>query len=141
MRKLTVLACFTACVFLNLGCRGIRLVPVKGVITVNGKPLDIGNVAFFPDESKGNTELHYPYGEIGPTGAYEMFTKGRRGVPPGWYKVVVTATRDKVSGRPPPDWQPEWLTHPRYTRPYTTNLRLEVIEDAPAGSYDLQLKK
>jgi hypothetical protein len=69
------------------------LVPVSGRVTVDGNPLQSGIVTFYPNQSRGNTYLRSTAGEI-KDGRYELLTydkKGgaRKGVPPGWYRVVV----------------------------------------------------
>lgn len=69
------------------------LVPVSGTITVEGKPVQSGFVTFYPNRSKGNTHLRGAQAKI-KDGRYELWTydkKGvaRKGVPPGWYRVVV----------------------------------------------------
>jgi hypothetical protein len=69
------------------------LVPVSGRVTVDGKPLQSGMVTFFPNHSKGNTYLRGLAGKI-KDGRYELKSYdrnevARKGVPPGWYRVVV----------------------------------------------------
>jgi hypothetical protein len=69
------------------------LVPVSGGVTVNGTRLQSGIVTFYSDHSRGNTYLRSTSGKI-KDGRYELWTydkKGlaRKGVPPGWYRVVV----------------------------------------------------
>src|SRR5688500_13397481 len=69
------------------------LLPVKGTVTVEGKPVWTGNVTFYPD--KENKTMHQPMGILDSSGQYELFVPGgRKGAPPGAYKVVVYAVDD-----------------------------------------------
>jgi len=79
-----------------IGCgSGPKLVPVTGVVTLNGKPLGEAVIQFLPDPA---TEDTYPADDItGPEGNYKAQTNGRSGVVPGKYRVVVT----KVITPPP----------------------------------------
>jgi hypothetical protein len=130
------------------GCAPPReaLVAVSGAVTVEGEPLPLGWVTYYPDAAKGNTSTHLPWGEISKDGAYELSTNGKPGAAPGWYKVVVAATRDAIPVKPPrtadgKPWRPRWLTHEKYTKPSTTDLEVEVAERAAPGSYDLRLSR
>jgi len=74
-----------------VGCggeSGPKLVPLTGTVTLNGKPLEGAVVSFEPDASfKGG----FPANDVtGPDGNYKVFTKGRSGIMPGKYHVVVT---------------------------------------------------
>jgi hypothetical protein len=75
---------------LLVGCgeSGPALVPVHGTVTLNGKPLEGALVSFQPDASM---EDAIPAEDVtGPNGNYKALTKGRSGVMPGKYKVVVS---------------------------------------------------
>jgi hypothetical protein len=128
-----------------VGCGdpGPPLVPVAGVVWVNGKPLTTGSVSFRPDADKGNTSLHHPTGSVGADGRFELFTVGRPGAPPGHYKVLVFADANtdpntRTAAHPKP---PAWLTDVKYTSERTTDLRVEVVPTAEPGRYDLKLVK
>src|SRR5262245_48110528 len=75
------------------GCGGPaeEFFPVTGQVTLDGKPLKVGSVSFRPDAARGNASLHHPTGEIDDQGRYTLVTVGRKGAPPGWYKVLVFA--------------------------------------------------
>lgn len=123
-----------------------RLLPVSGTIKVEGQPLTTGWVTFYPDEARGNHSTHLPLAEIKPDGTYRLSTNGRPGAPAGAYKVVVAASQDPIPLKPRrnPDgtpWKPRWLTHEKYTRPETTDQRIEVVATPPPGRYDLQLSR
>ncbi len=73
-----------------VGCgeSGPKLVPVTGTVTLNGKPLEGAVVSFQPDASMPGA---MPAEDVtGPDGNYKALTKGRSGVVPGKYKVVVS---------------------------------------------------
>src|SRR4051794_919497 len=71
------------------GPPGEKFYPVAGKVTLAGKPLKVGTVSFRPDASRGNTSKHIPTGAIDAAGNYELVTVGKKGAPPGWYKVLV----------------------------------------------------
>src|SRR5215813_12654149 len=92
-RWINVLPCLVACT--GLGCGSDGFVPVTGIVLLDNRPLAAGSIVFHPDETKGNTSLHLPAGEV-KDGKYELWTNRHRGAPPGAYKVVVIA--DNFSG-------------------------------------------
>ncbi len=76
-----------------IGCNSdpdgaIKLVPVSGVITINGKPMANAAVSFIPDVS--NTSSTAGGDTTGPDGNYMAQYRGRTGLAPGKYKVTVT---------------------------------------------------
>ena len=86
---------------LLVGCgdSGPKLAPVSGIVTLNGKPLEGAVVTFEPDAS---VKDGIPANDVtGPDGNYRAFTKGRVGVMPGKYHVVVTKSLiDEAKIRP-----------------------------------------
>ena len=58
-----------------------KLVPVRGKVTVAGRPLTKGSVSFRPDKARGETGTAEPYGDIGPDGTYTLSTNGKPGAP------------------------------------------------------------
>jgi hypothetical protein len=142
----------TAFVFalLALGCgddAGIgRTVPVSGMLTVGNEPwtLETTTVLFKPDAAKGNTSLFEPIGTVDAEGQYTLSTKGKPGAPPGWYRVIVTATgtRAEVSPKGPRHHPiPVSLLPAKYGQAKTTDLLLEVVENPAPGAYDLKLSR
>lgn len=128
-----------------VGCGdpGPVLVPVKGSVSVGGKPLAVGSVSFRPDASRGNTSAHHPTGSIAADGSFELVTLGKPGAPVGHYKVLVfadanTDAKTNTAAHPKP---PAWLTDPKYTTEKTTDLRAEVVATPEPGRYDLKLVK
>jgi hypothetical protein len=127
------------------GCRAATqeevLYPVAGAVAVDGRPLSVGWITLYPDDSKDNKSTRLPFGEIQKDGSYSLTTNGKPGATAGFYKVVVAATLDPIPSRPSPDWQPTWLHDVKYTKPETTDLAVEVVEKPAAGAYDLRLSK
>lgn len=126
----------------SCGPRGTEtFAPVAGKATVNEKPLTTGTVTLYPDASRGNKTHHHPVGTIDDQGNYEVYTVGKKGAPPGWYKVVVHADANQQTGTTVAPLPPKWMTHDEYTTESTTPLGLEVVEKPEQGKYDLKLKK
>jgi hypothetical protein len=112
--------------------------PVAGKVTVKGETLRKGTVSFRPDATKGNGTSHHPTGEIDGEGNYVLFTTGKKGAPPGWYRVLVFADGNP---NPAPGKPSQWLHHPKYTSEKTTDVWVEVVEKPPPGGYDLNLSR
>jgi hypothetical protein len=69
---------------------GVTL-PVKGKVTLKGKPLTQGQIVFEPDSA--GREAH---GSIQPDGTFELTTfKPGDGAAPGTHRVAVTGTSKK----------------------------------------------
>jgi len=115
-----------------------KLVPVMGQVRVDGQPLTTGQVIFQPDAEKGNTLKHEPRGPIDSQGNYVPATTGKKGVVPGWYKVTVIATEPFDKDKP--YVIPKSLIPLRYSDPRTSELAIQVVENAAPGAYDLSLR-
>lgn len=118
------------------GCGGLRVVPVAGKATADGKPLTRGVVSFNPDPAKGNKARVACRGRVQGDGQYELFTDDgshvMKGAPAGWYKVTVATT--------PGDEKPLPVNN-KYTDFDTTDLAVEVVANAAPGAYDLNFGK
>ena len=121
--------------------------PVIGKITMANEPLTAKTtmVLFKPDASKGNTCPFEPAGTVDEAGTYTIRTNGKKGAPPGWYRVVVTA-RDEAPPEHPkggPAHRPvvRSLVPARYGHEKTSGLSLEVVDSPAPGAYDLKLTK
>lgn len=131
-------------VFMLVLCEGCAPVPrdvlhpVKGRITLDGKPLPRGAVTLHPESN--STTWHQPTGMIESPGEYVVYTSGRNGAPPGPYRVVVFATEATTSpdGAARPGL-PKSLVPLRYNDPRQTPLRLQVVAQPTSGSYTLEL--
>jgi hypothetical protein len=133
------------------GGDGVDAVPVSGRITVNGEALQSkgGVVNLVPNKDKGNTTTLEPVGTVDENGVYTVYyAKGKKGAPPGWYRVQVSAMppgdqpppmpRPRRRGSPPP---PPPLFKLKYTRANDSGLEIEVVRDPAPGAYDLKLSK
>jgi hypothetical protein len=71
-------------------------------------------------------------------GNFELFTAGKEGDPPGWYKVVVSAFANKPEeGRV----APRLLLDDKYYDEGKTDLCIEVVASPSPGAYDLKVSK
>ena len=131
-------ACAVLVVVTSLGCRskeaGPTLIPVSGIVKLNGQVLPQGSVSF-----RDSSGLIQPYGEIGPDGKYELFlTPTQKGAPPGKYKVVVFASEAPEEATRH-NRLPVLIVNRRYLDAKTTPFSTEIKNDAPPGSYDFSL--
>jgi hypothetical protein len=127
------------CVLLaGTGCGGLKLVPVSGKVTRDGRPLSGAAVSFVPDASKGNNARLSCMGRIGADGQYELMANGvtksetGKGAPPGWYKVTLVTTLPGA---------PEITVNPNYLDPDKTPWSVEVVENPEPGRYDFKVSK
>lgn len=120
----------------------LPLVPVKGTVTVAGKPLDRGYIQFVPIDARPAKHKYRSASQVQPDGNYSLKTHRQPGAPLGNYKVVVAATATPM---PEPSkrsgWVPDWIVHEKYTNPTTTDLQVEVTESAQEGTYDFTLER
>jgi hypothetical protein len=132
---------------LALGCgdsSGVgKTYPVLGKITFKNEPWTAESTMILlkPDRSKGNQSPHESVGTVDEQGGYTITTKGKEGAPPGWYKVLVTATGNyeehpKGKNRHP---GPRSILPPKYGQETTTDLAIEVVELPSPNAYDLKL--
>ncbi|WP_406697731.1 carboxypeptidase regulatory-like domain-containing protein [Singulisphaera sp. Ch08] len=72
-----------------LGCgSGVKVVPISGIVTKNGKPLANASMVFIPDPS--NAHQTPGTAESGPEGNYQAKQESGLGLSFGKYLVVVT---------------------------------------------------
>jgi hypothetical protein len=117
-------------------------------VTIQNEPLKAKStiIVFKPDASRGNKSTFEPAGTVDEDGNYTLFTKSRRGAPPGWYRVVVTATEEQpetARAKAPRTHRPlpQSLVPPRYGQAKTTPLQIEVVENPAPDAYDLRLTR
>jgi hypothetical protein len=89
-----------------VGCGGtdedhFKLVRVIGTVTRNSKPLADARVTFMPDA--GNQNSTPTVDTTGPEGNYMPKFKGRTGLAPGKYKVLIEPALDLPGGGTMPD--------------------------------------
>lgn len=141
IRSVTILSLGILVGVASCGGDSAGLVPVSGKVFLEGQPLPRGSVSYRPDASRGNKSLHHPTGEIDAQGNYELMTVGKKGAPPGRYKVLVFAAEPTGPGPYGTPAMPRWLHDVRYTSEETTNLSVEVVAQPSSGAYDLKLRK
>ena len=122
------------------GPTGPVLVPVSGVVTVDGAPAEGAGVSLRPDADKGNKVEWFPTGVADKEGKFTLTTTAKPGAPPGWYKIVV------MPYSPPPFGGEAQKTAPpsfnaKYSKPDTTDLTINVTKSPAPGAYDLKLTK
>lgn len=149
VRAAPCVAAALALALLAAGCgdsSGVgRTVPVSGRITVGGAPLTAAStvVLFKPDAARGNTSPWEPTGTVDGEGKYTLNTRGRRGAPPGWYKVIVTAVEARaIEPTKGPRTKlpiPKTLVPARYGQAVTTPLAVEVVDGPAPDAYDLKI--
>lgn len=134
-----------AVVLIGCGNNGVgTLHPVSGRLLRNNEPIKVnsGYITLIPDTEKGNSTEFEPSGTIDADGSFVVFTKEYSGAPPGWYKVVLSA-----SGNPPKPAAEQSTTRPvakslvpsKYRQEATTPLSIEVVENPPKSAYDLNV--
>ena len=107
------------------------LIPVRGKVTVAGKPLRGGNVSFYPLEYDPKT--CQPIGLIDAEGNYFVSSYGQKGAPAGKYRVTVDPGSD--------DKSLDRLVDVVYQNWQKSPLTVTVQENAPPGAYDLKIVK
>lgn len=126
------------------GGAGDGLVPVAGVVSLDGQPLAHATVSFAP---QGATGGHGGSGRTDSSGRYQVTTPyGKKGLEEGAYKVAISRRLNPDGTPPPPDEKPiesnakEHLA-PRYSDPARTQLTANVSASSPTTNFDLQSKK
>ncbi|MCS6852041.1 MAG: hypothetical protein NZ700_12840 [Gemmataceae bacterium] len=66
------------------------LVPVRGKVYYQGRPLPLGTIVFTPDRQRG-TDGPISVGEIQPDGSYVLRTQEGQGAIAGWHRVTIAA--------------------------------------------------
>jgi hypothetical protein len=140
------LLCLPALILSLSGCGAkdtIKLLPVEGIVMLGEKVLATsantkGTVRLYPDRTKGNDSLEIPRGSIDSEGKFKILTGLKPGVAPGWYRVTVDAAT-VIDPKNPYHSASGFLVPERYIDKDESNLAFEVVENAPAGAYDLKL--
>jgi hypothetical protein len=120
------------------GCGGLKLVPVSGTLTLDGKPLTGFGLSFMPDNSKGNNERVGCFSRFDAEGRYEIKAEGVKGsdrgtgAPVGWYKVVLIIDLEGM-----PKVKPK--IDAKYLDVDKTPLAIEVVSNPEPGRYDFKL--
>lgn len=108
-----------------------KTAPVRGTVTLNGKPLNTGTVTFIPEEAN-----KFASGRIGADGTYELTTfRENDGAVIGGHRITVTA----VVVADPNLGPAESLLPAKYGSDQTSGLRADV-KDIESNSIDLELQ-
>ena len=140
-----VLATLMSVLLCGCGDDGIGTIyRVHGRVLKNAEPFKVktGYVLLKPDTAKANDTQFEPTGTIDADGNYVVYTKERSGAPPGWYKVIVTASGESVKPSPSQSSTRPLSTSllsPKYGQEKTTPLSIEVVASPSAGAYDLDV--
>jgi len=124
-----------------VGCGGVRRVPVSGTVTLDGQPINGGNMIFAPDNAKGNTHRINCISPLIVDGQYTLQTNGvtpaesGAGVPLGWYKVTFRQMAQSTKKHPVVPVN----VHDRFREPDKTPLSVEVKDNPEPGAYDFKL--
>jgi hypothetical protein len=118
--------------------------PVSGKVLFDGNLLTTAHtvVLFKPDTSRGNTSPFEPTGIADSEGRYKLVTNGKKGAPPGWYKVIVTAAEGSIADSDHPKTRhpgPRSILPAKYGQAKTTPISIEVVENPAPDAYDLKL--
>jgi hypothetical protein len=86
-----------------VGCGG-GMVPIKGEVLLDGKPIAGATVTFFP-QAGGQSGT----GVTDSSGVFSIYTGNKAGVPAGSYKVTVTKTGGAVAPADMTPGSPEYM--------------------------------
>lgn len=148
LERWVILGMFLACAAGLEGCGSGRpkTVPVTGVVTLDGKPIEGANVTFYPDtgeatgttgqQKKSDTASRPATGATDKDGKFTLKTfEPGDGALPGKYKVAIIkkevtgflADKDGLSGGIAPEGIKEkWIIPPKYADPNKSGLTAEV---------------
>ncbi len=125
---------------------GLRMYPIRGEVSYNGKPVTTGSVIYIPSGSAGKQAA----GKIQPDGTFQLTTRqGNDGAVEGAYQIVVyslkgqeqgPASRDETeTGKARRPAKPAYMIPEKYARPETSGLTDNVDSKHP-GFKKIELK-
>ena len=127
---------FGFCLSLSLvylvGCGG-KPATVSGIVTIDGKPLQQGTVAFSP--ASGGMRAT---GAIRTDGSYKIRTNRESGLDIGDYEVSVVSREIVISEPGLPPMPGKYIAPKRYGRPKTSGLRFNV--EKGKNTIDIELE-
>lgn len=128
---------FGVCVvglLLLAGC-GSSSATVSGKVTLDGKPLTKGNIAFY-----GGGAAALATGSIDSSGNYTLLTGTDRGLTPGSYQVTIVANDIIEPTNELTPLMPKLITPAKYSNASTSGLTAEVKAGSNTHNFDLQSK-
>jgi hypothetical protein len=139
-----------AALLVSAGCgSGPTLVPVTGVVTLNGEPLEGAELTFIPDQT--NDEMTPGGDSTGPEGNYKAMYNYRSGLAPGKYTVLISKKAN--SGEGVEDAPPEIMGDPymaamagyavevlpeKYSDPLKSDFTIEVPPEGGVFEFDVK---
>jgi hypothetical protein len=113
-----------------VGC-GKPVATVTGKVTMEGKPLEFGDIGFHLENGTavGN-------GKISGGGVFSVGAAAQ--LPPGSYKVVIIANETSVSKGPGSVVMPKRITPEKYGTKESTPLKVELKAGANTANFDLK---
>lgn len=139
-----VAVCLCGSVVLVVGCSdsgGVKLLPVAGKVTVDGKPLTTGTGKLSCRPVKGSATAQQPAADIEEDGTYRLATDGMEGAPPGRYQVLVVDVEPIDPKSRFPYGPRKTHVNSKYSDPKKSDLHIEVVPSPAPGAYDLKLTK
>ena len=139
---------FCVCLLFLAGCgKGGPVLPVNGVVTLDGNPVANATVRFYPDE--GTDPTSSGYAQTGTDGKFVITSgKGEKGLVPGKYKVTVSKgggakefNSEEGAGAVVPEIEFKDDFPPHYSNPAQTILAYSVTGDGQAIEIKLDSKK
>jgi hypothetical protein len=140
------MAALAALLFLA-GCGspgGLDMVPIKGEVAYNGKPLTEGSVVYIPVESSGRQAT----GKLQPDGTFQLTTReANDGAVAGEYRIVVHAvkapweempSREEMERRGRKPVEMTFTVPERYTNPETSGLT-DTVDSSHSGFKKIEL--
>lgn len=145
MNRLAVVIALLLPIAMAAGCgsKGLLRVPVRGTVTLDGKPLSAAVVQYFPINQVAGSGGS---GRTGSKGHYQIVTpQGKKGLPPGDYLVTIEK-RVMPDGSDYPFDADEWpdlsvtreILPTQYASRQKSALKPTVTESA--AKYDFPLK-
>lgn len=136
------LAGVVASAALIAGCDGgPTILQVEGTVYLDGNPVHAGEtvtgyVVFHADPARGNNNMEDTKGDIGPDGRYVVYTRDKKGAPPGWYFVTVDLAR--TNPKDPYDYKA--MVSEKYLDKRKSGLEFEVVPNPAKDRYDIRLE-
>lgn len=145
LRSIVTTSTIGLCLILGTGCgkKGVRSYPVKGTVTLDGKPLEGATVMFVPTVGPPNSSV---------TDASGNFSIGTPGVPVGSCGVAITKTEggpamtaptpedlQKMAQTPAANKPPKSLVPEKFGRSDTSGLTANVTSDAAKNVFTFDL--
>ena len=118
------------CLLAAIGC-GNPVATVTGKVTMNGKPLEFGDIGFHSDNGAVVANAKIING-----GSFSIGANAQ--LPPGNYKAVIIANETSVSKGPGAVVMPKCITPEKYGTKESTPLKVELKAGANTANFDLK---